>query len=294
MARKADGSRVQWTAQYRAWDINFTAASRPDAAGQRYPQWLAEHDERVLFRAAPFDIWYCDNVMYRPHVTADFNGDGKDDRPQDPAVAAAYRAGHRAHWEHIRKIHPGILLMGNSDGDLSQAEYAGQLEGAFLEGLMGKSWSIETREGWAAAMARYRAAMANTRAPHLVGFNVAGGVGNYRFFRYAFASCLLDDGYFCFSDSAQGYSSVPWFDEYDVALGAAASKPPTAAWRDEVWRRDFAGGVALVNPSSHPVRVAVEPGWRRLRGTQDATVNDGSAAHSIELEAKDGIILQRA
>ena len=29
-ARKADGTRVQWTAEYRAWDINFTAGSKPD------------------------------------------------------------------------------------------------------------------------------------------------------------------------------------------------------------------------------------------------------------------------
>ena len=36
-ARKADGSRVQWTAQYNAWDINFTAWSKPDADGLRFP-----------------------------------------------------------------------------------------------------------------------------------------------------------------------------------------------------------------------------------------------------------------
>ena len=42
--------------------------------------------------------------------------------------------------------------MGNTDGDLSEPEYAGQLEGAFLEGLMGKSWSIETWGGWSKVM----------------------------------------------------------------------------------------------------------------------------------------------
>ena len=73
-ARKADGSRVQWTTQYRAWDINFTAASKPDANGRRYPQWLAEWDDRVLFKPATFDIWYCDNVFGRPRVTADWDG----------------------------------------------------------------------------------------------------------------------------------------------------------------------------------------------------------------------------
>src|ERR1035437_5041121 len=207
-ARKADGSRVQWTAQYRSWDINFTTGSRPDAIGQRFPQSLAERDDRVFFKPVPFDLWYCDNVFFRPRVTADRNHVGADGDPKSPAVAAAYRAGHRAEWDHIRRIHPGLLLMGNTDGDLSESEYAGQLESAFLEGLMGKSWSIETWGGWSKVMSRYHAAMANTRSPHIVGFNVHGDPTDYRFFRYAYASCLLDDGYFCFTAKDKEYSSA--------------------------------------------------------------------------------------
>jgi hypothetical protein len=292
-ARKADGTRVQWTAQYRAWDINFTAGSKPDSSGRCYPQWLAERNDQVFFKPATFDIWYCDNVFGKPRVTADWNGNGKDDDPKNPAVAAACRAGHRAEWEQIRRIHPGIALMGNVDSDLSEPEYAGQLEGAFLEGLMGISWSIETWAGWPAAMKRYRAAMANTRAPHLVGFNVAGDKSDYRFFRYAFASCLLDDGYFCFTDKAQGYSSVAWFDEYDFKLGAAVCKPPAAAWKEGVWRRDFQRGIVLMNPTTQPVTLAVEPGLLRLSGAQAPAVNSGGPATAVVLAAKDGIVLKR-
>ncbi len=292
-ARKADGRRVQWTTQYRAWDINVTAWSKPDVNSLRYPQWLAERDDRVFFKPALFDLWYCDNVFGQPRVTADWNGDGKDDSPKDPAVAAAYRAGQRAEWDHIRKIHPGLPLMGNTDCDLAEPEFAGQLEGAFLEGLMGISWSLETWAGWPTMMKRYRAVMANTRAPHLVGFNVHGSPSDFRFFRYAFTSCLLDDGYFCFTASSKGYSSVAWFDEYEFKLGAAVSKPPTAAWTNGVWRRDFEHGVALVNPTKQPATVALEPGFRRLLGRQDSAVNNGSPATSVTLKSKDGIILQR-
>ncbi len=290
-ARKSDGSRVQWTTQYHSWDINFTAGSRPDANGQRFPQWLAERDDGLFFKPVPFDFWYCDNVFGQPRVTADWDGDGKDDSPKDPAVAAACRAGHRAEWDHIRKIHPGLPLMGNVDGDLSEPEYVGQLEGAFLEGLMGKSWSIEDWGGWPKAMKRYHDVMAHTRAPYLVGFNVHGKPADYRFFRYAYTSCLLDDGYFCFTANDKEYSSVTWFDEYDFRLGAALSKPPTAAWNNGVWRRDFERGIALVNPTKQPVTVALEPGFRRLSGHQDSTINNGSPAVSVILEPKDGIIL---
>jgi hypothetical protein len=292
-ARKADGSRVQWTAQYRSWDINFTAGSRPDAIGQRFPQWLAERDDRVFFKPVPFDLWYCDNVFFRPRVTADWNHVGADGDPKSPAVAAAYRAGHRAEWDHIRRIHPGLLLMGNTDGDLSESEYAGQLESAFLEGLMSKSWSIETWGGWSKVMSRYHAAMANTRSPHIVGFNVHGDPTDYRFFRYAYASCLLDDGYFCFTAKDKEYSSVTWFDEFDSKLGAAVTQPPTGPWQSGVWRRDFEHGIALVNPAKEAVTLTLDPGFCRLKEKQDPATNDGSPATSIMLPARDGIILSR-
>ena len=183
--------------------------------------------------------------------------------------------------------------MGNADSDLSEPEYAGQLEGAFLEGLMGRSWSIETQAGWPKAMRRYHEAIANTRAPHLVGFNVHGSPTDYPFFRYAYTSCLLDDGYFCFTATDKGYSGVTWFDEFDFKLGAATSTPPTSAWQNGVWRRDFEHGVTLVNPTAQPVTVTLASGFRRLPGKQDSTVNNGSSAASVTLQAKDGVLLRR-
>jgi hypothetical protein len=285
---------VQWTPRYSAWEINITNWTRPDTDGLRWPQWMAQYGDRIYFKPASFDIWYCDNVFERPRMSADWNLDGKDDNPKDPVIAAGYRDGHRAEWDHIRKIHPGILLMGNAEGELADPQYKGQLEGAFQEGLMGKSWSIEKHQGWAAVMQRYHAAMINTRAPHLVGFNVHGKCDDYRFLRYALCSCLLDDGYFCFSDAAKEYSSVAWFDEFDFKLGDAVSRPPATPWKDGVWRRDFARGVALVNPTDQPVTVALEPGLRRMAGKQDPSTNDGTAAASVTLGAKDGIVLRKS
>ncbi len=291
-ARKADGSRVQWTPRYSAWEINITSWTRPDSDGRRWPQWMAEYADRTYFRSAPFDICYCDNVFQRPRMSADWNVDGKDDNPKDPLIAAGYRAGHRAEWDRIRQIHPGIRLMGNAEGDLADAEYQGQLEGAFLEGLMGKSWSIEKYAGWAAMMRRYHGVMANTRQPHIVGFNVHGKTSDFRFMRYALASCLMDDGYFCFTDSEKEYSSVAWFDEFDYKLGAATSKPPAAPWKEGVWRRDFQRGIALVNPTDHPVTLTLEPGLSHLTGKQDP-INNGAPVSSVTLEPKDGIILAK-
>jgi hypothetical protein len=186
-----------------------------------------------------------------------------------------------------------VLLLGNTDNDLANTEWRDQLEGAFLEGMMGESWSIERRGGWGRMMDRYRAVMRNVTQPRIVGFGVNGSPTDHRFFRYAYTSCLLDDGYFAFTDKSLGYSSVPWFDEYNHKLGTALTKPPTVAWSQDVWRRDFQRGIVLVNPTAVTKTVTVEPGLRRIAGTQDPAVNNGAAVRQVTLRSKDGIVLRR-
>ncbi len=242
----AAGHKVQWTTQYSTWETNFTHGARPDAQGRRWPQWLAERNFAVFFRDLPeFDIVYFDNVMVNSRVRADWNLAGRDADPADPDIATAHRAGHLAHWNRLRELAPNALLVGNTDNDLGNAQWRNQLDGGFLEAMMGERWSIETWAGWDAMMQRYRAVLQNTRQPRIVGFNVAGAVGDYRFFRYAYTSCLLDDGYFSFTDKSTGFSSVPWFDEYEYKLGRALSMPPQSAWDEGIWRRDFENGVVL-------------------------------------------------
>lgn len=291
--RRADGQRVQWTNQYDAWDTNFTEWTKPDFNGQRYSQWLAERDYRFFFKPVPeFDIWYFDNVMAKPRIArADWRLDGKDDTNDSAEVQVAHRKGHLVHWQHSRQLAPAILQMGNTDNDLSATEFKGKLNGAFLEGLMGKPWSIESRGGWDAMMRLYRTTLSNTTAPHLVGFNVHGKVDDYPFFRLAFTSCLLADGFFSFTDAQIGYGSVPWFDEYNIKLGSATQPPPVSPWKNGVWRRNFERGVVLVNPSSQTLQAELEAGFVRFRGTQDPIVNTGKAVNRISIPPRDGLVL---
>jgi hypothetical protein len=289
----AAGRKVQWTSQYHAWEVNLTAWSQADADGRRWPQWLAEREYAVFFRDIPeFDIVFLDGVG-APRVTADWNLDGRNDDRKDPGILSAHYAGHLAEWNRLRELAPKRLLIGNTDNDLANAQWQGQLDGGLLEGQMGLSWSLETWAGWGKMMERYRAVLKNTRPPRIVGFNVHGSPTDYRFFRYAYASCLLDDGYFSFTDKSVDYSSVPWFDEYGHKLGNARSGPPTIAWSQEVWRRDFENGVVLVNPTMFAKTVKLEPGLRRLIGNQDPAINDGSPAGLVTLAPKDGIVLLR-
>lgn len=288
----AEGERVQWTSDYAAFDTNVTAWTRPDARGDRYPEWLAQYDYKLFFESVPeFDIWYLDNALSRPAAKiADWNMDGKNESRADSEIATAYRRGNVAHWLRIRDLSRRVLLIGNSD-DLSSDEYRGQLNGAFLEAIIGETWSTETRLGWWAAMDRYRAARQDTAPPQFVGFNVHGAIDDYRTMRYGLASCLLSDGYFSYTEKNSMYRKVAWFDEFDIDLGQPIDRPPTKPWKQQVFRRNFEKGTVLVNPALLPATVEIESGYRHLKGSQDPMVNNGKAVQTVRLAGRDGIVL---
>jgi hypothetical protein len=291
--RTTTGAKTQWTAQYGAWDINITRWAPADRSGDRYPEWLARRDGQTFFKRVPeFDIWYFDNVMEHSRVKqADWRREGRDVASKDPEVAKAYRQAQAAHWEAARQQAPHALQMGNTDHDLSVPEYTGRLQAAFFEGMMGKSWSLETWAGWRRMMDRYLNVVAHLREPRLTVFNVAGRPDDFRFFRYAFGSCLLGDGYFSFTDDAKGYSSVAWFDEYEARIGKPLEPPPRTPWMNGVYRRRYEQAWVLVNPDTSQRAVSVDSGWRRLRGRQAPAVNDGRPVSELILPARDGLLL---
>ena len=290
-----------WSGTY---SINHTEYVQPDINGDRYLEWVARQDYERWFKNPDWDIWYSDSVWWKPRTNADWSGGKETDSAR---IQAAYRRGHVAHWDKIRELRPDVLIMPNVDWantppDVSLPEYQQQVGSALLEHIMGVSWSSETWGGWNAAMRFYRDTKKMLTDPGIVLFNVTGNPTDYQFLRYAFATCVLDDGYFSFSPNDEGlFSRVVWFDEYDLAgagdtswLGRAVSSPPTAAWKDGVHRRDFEHGVVLVNPKGNgPKTVSLEPGLRTFLGTQDPQTNSGQAVSTISLADRDGILLVR-
>jgi hypothetical protein len=114
--------------------------------------------------------------------------------------------------------------------------------------------------------------------------------------RYGLATCLLDDGYYNFSikTSSVDYHTVAWFDEFDAPLGQATGGPPTTAWQNGVYRRDFENGISLVNPKGNgPQTVTLETGFKKLTGKQAPAVNNGQTVHTVTLNDRDGVILLR-
>jgi hypothetical protein len=90
-----------------------------------------------------------------------------------------------------------------------------------------------------------------------------------------------------------------WYDEYDGGegvrragyLGRALGGPVEIA--DNVYRRDFENGVVINNSTGTSRTVDLGGAFRKLRGTQNPTLNNGATVTSVTVPGKDGIILLR-
>ena len=121
--------------------------------------------------------------------------------------------------------------------------------------------------------------------------------------RYLLASYLLMKGsrtYLVYFAS----STLEWYPEWDLDLGAAQRTATTVddlLWNG-VYRRDFANGVVLVNPTTRPVRVNLGATFKRLEPQGGgAVLRDGvapgrlmtSTVTSLEIAGKAAEILLR-
>lgn len=286
------GGRVQHTSKYGAWDVNITRFTKPDDDNKRYPEWLAERNYRLFFQKIPeLDFWFLDNSLPQsPVAIADWDNNGIPQLSSLQSYAKSYREGHAAYWNAIRTLQPATLLIGNAP-DLSSDEYRGQLNGALLEAAMGLSWSIYERQGWEALRARYYKLVQDTRPPKLVGFNVHGGASDYQKMRFGLTTCLLNDGYYSYTDIDAGYVNMLWFDEFDADLGRPIEQPPSQPWKEGIYKRQFENGLVLVNPSKKRVEVQLQGTYKKILGMQDSITNSGRVVSVVSLKPNDGIIL---
>lgn len=310
-ARDFSGNHVSnWPTN---WTVNITNYVRADANGDRYPEWLAKLNHDRWIKHDEWDGVYGDATYWQPRGearNADWSGGTQTDWSK---ISSEFRLGHVGYWNEIQRLAPGKFVTVNHDwyrsenpsylGRWDLPEYDQKIHGGLLE-LVLRSSDLEgkPRTAWNTVLTYYRRTMRYFLDPDLTMFVVQGEPDNYRFLRYSLATCLLDDGYFDYAPIGnEQYGTVEWFDEFDLAgaadtnwLGLAIDSPPESAWRSGVWRRDFEGGVALVNPRGNGVQtVKVEQGLSRIAGQQDRQVNNGQPADSITLQDGDGIILVR-
>jgi hypothetical protein len=280
--------------------INNTPYTPKDTNGDNSTDWIAKWFVSNYYTPNPhIDGFFMDNVFPQPRVAGDWYDNGVVLQPSDPKAAAALQAGYERWFSLTRQLMPGKYQIGNvgswaTSASTVPAGYADMADGGTLEAIIGKSYSAETWGGFKGMMSEYSTIMQAVRAPKLVIFNQWGDPADYQSFRYGFASCLMNDGYYSFTNTAVGYYGVQWFDEYNAKLGTAVGLPPASPWQKGLWRRDFANGIALVNPRGNgPQTVTLGGTFVKLKGAQDSAVNNGQQVTQVTLHDRDGIILLR-
>lgn len=280
--------------------INTTSFVPSDSSGNDAMEWMTRYFVDNYYKPNPsIDGFFMDNVFWKTRVAGDWNLSGSAEKAGDANASAWLRQSYRRYFDLVKTLMPGKLQIGNiadlGDPKAVSPELQGVMAGGVIEGLMGASYSVESWGGWSKMMAWYRKSMALSAEPKLVVFNQKGSPKDYQGMRYGLASCLMDDGYYSFSDASKGYYGVTWFDEFDANLGQATSPPSTSPWQDGVYRRDFENGIALVNPKGNgTVTVTLEHDYWRLNGKQAPSVNNGQATRTVTLKDRDGIILLRS
>jgi hypothetical protein len=310
------GAKVQ-RASDPAYTVNLTNYVPKDKNGDRWNTWFAKYVYNTIWSKIPeLDGTFTDSVMWKPRVNGDWNRDGTTDSHNNPAIYPTFRTGMMGHLNQVKALMPGKLVTGNI-GDWGRPEatvpeYKGRLDGGLLEHYIGETWSHEgvDQDGrfngwgsWSRMMGAYHKVMGLVKAPKLVVFNMKGKPSDYKTFRYGFASTLMNDAYFDFSDGTSDGSiyktNVVWFDEYDLAgarntswLGNAIDPPQQTPWQNGVYRRRFQNGMVLVNPRGNGNRtVTIGSGYKRFKGRQDPVHNNGQVATTVVLRDRDGILL---
>jgi Hypothetical glycosyl hydrolase family 15 len=279
--------------------INNTLVTPKDSNGDDSIDWITKFYISNYYTPNPsIDGFFMDNTFWHPYVDGDWNRNGTVLSKTSTQAGTALRQGYARYYNLARSLMPsGKYQIGNvtdwGDAASTITEYQGLLNGGVMEAYIGKSWSVESYSTWATMMAMYKKVMGALAEPKLAIFNQWGTPTDYQSLRYGLGSCLLNDAYFSFTNTAAGYTGVVWFDEYNANLGQA-NTVPTAAWQSGVWRRDFDNGIVLVNPKGNGQKtVTVEAGFVRIKGTQDPTTNNGQGVTTVTLKDRDGIILLR-
>jgi len=79
-----------------------------------------------------------------------------------------------------------------------------------------------------------------------------------------------------------GTTSTVWLDDVRLQVGSR-----------QVWRRDYEGGLALVNATASSQTLTLGGPFRKIEGTQVPEINDGSTVTVVTLPPWDGLILLR-
>ncbi len=261
----------------------------PRVGGNQFTDYLAKWVNDNLLATGLWDGVFYDNtwdgITWFTGQNIDLDSDGKFDTNLD----GHWQAGVKHLYNETRRLSQNkYILVGNGNA----GGYRNELNGLMLE-------NFPNYGGWVNTMRLYNIYESGGRAPK---YNIinrttlnTGKNDNYQSVRFGIASALLGNGYFSYDKGDQDHGQTWWYDEYSVKLGdplglplSLASKPP---FSEDVWRRDYTNGLALVNATDKPQDIDLGGEYEKIIGTQDRSVNDGSIVTRVRLNPFDGILM---
>ncbi|MEN9558310.1 MAG: hypothetical protein RL141_679 [Candidatus Parcubacteria bacterium] len=274
-----------------AWMLNVTDRSPMDGSGRRWNDALPEFIEREVWSSGLWDGIFLDNALDNATWFAgkglDITNDGRAEPDAD--VDRAWKDGWQKMARELRRrLGPNALIMGNGS-----AAHAGVTNGILFENF--------PRYGWVNGFRDYQTSLRLNQTPSIASINGnpnnVWDPNNWKLVRLTLGTALLGDGYYSFDFGDRDHGQAWWYDEYDASLGAPMGapvrlQPPGGSdASDGVWWRDYERGAVIVNSTAKAATVELPGVYERLRGTQDATVNNGRAETSVTVAGQDGLLL---
>ncbi len=262
----------------------------PLSGGQRWNAYLASFMTNEVLSTGLWDGVFYDNawgdLTWFTGKNVDLNFDGQPDSDIDK------------HWN------AGMANLFNLTRDLSGANYVivgNAMTREYANNLNGMMYENFQNHVWRDVMYAIKTEMSGNLRPRIIIINGnANNTGNqqsYQNMRYGLGSALVGGAYFSYDDGDQSHSQTWWYDEYGVKLGNPIGEARTIGGstqiKEDVWRRDYENGLALVNSTNSEQSINLGEDYEKIIGTQDRSVNDGSIVDKVKLAARDGLVLRK-
>jgi hypothetical protein len=243
-----------------------------------------------------FDWWACEIATGKPYQI-DADGDGQADKKEK--LNQSWRKAKLNMARQVREaIGPKAIFMGNQAG----RQTSDVINGILLEDYL--DYVLDGKRKWRGVLDDYLFWTGTPHRPNVTTIVSSSGIEPpfeaprtlakaeqdkllesgrklEQRMRFGLTTTLMGDGYFAYDLHTRWRGQHWWYPEYDAPLGyprAAAGEYP-----DGTWRRQFDGGLVVVNPGAEPVEVQLGAAVR------DATT--GLTGRTFTVPPRDGRIL---
>jgi len=262
----------------------------PVSHGQRWNEYLANFMNNEVLSSGLWDGVFYDNawgnLTWFTGSNVDLNLNGQPNSDIDK------------HWN------TGMAALFNMTRDQSSADYVivgNAMTRDYADDLNGVMYENFQNHIWHDVMYAIKTELSGKLKPRIIIINANTNNTNnqqdYRTMRYGLGSALVGGAYYSFDNGDQNHGQTWWYDEYSVNLGNPVGEAQTIDGKtqitEDVWRRDYENGLALVNATGNEQTVDLGQDYEKIIGRQDPSVNDGAIVDNVQLGAHDGLILRK-